>query len=196
MSSSTTPPKTRETALRRSSRIASKNTTQPASKNTDPVPFRTSKPTRMKDIAMELEEYEELNDGSERSKPLPSACFSSNNSAKTLMEMMKADQQRFRYLLERSYLIDFFSQEMIEDLHEQIETFRMNHDAWTQELEKQMTNSVRYNKYWRIHPDDIVTNFPIMSMIRRSSEIHNLFVSLYEDVAYINRLIKNRQAFE
>jgi hypothetical protein len=196
MSSSTILPKTSETALRRSSRIASKNTEQTASKNTDPVPFCPSKPTRMKDIAMELEEYEDLNDGSEQRKPSPSAFFSSNDSAKKLMAMMKADQQRFRYLLERSYLIDFFSQEMIEDLHEQIETFSVNHDAWTQELEKQMKNAIRYNKYWRIHPDDVVTNFPIMATIRRASETHNLFVSLYEEVTYIKRLIKNRHAFE
>ena len=173
-------------ALRRSSRIASKNAEQMSSTNA------VSKPTSMKVIEMEMDEYWELNDGSEQSIPHPSLCFSSKTTANKLMASIKVAQVRYRYLLQKSYLLDFFNKDMMDDLLEQIETFYVDHEDWTLELEKQMTKAVRKNKCWRIDPNDAISTFPVMSMIRKASQIHNLFVSLYEDVTYLNLRIKNR----
>ena len=174
-------------ALRRSSRIASKNTKQKTSTNV------VSKPTSMKEIEMELEEYDELNDGSELSIPHPSLCFSSNDSAEKLMATMNVAQERYRYLLQKSYLLEFFNKEMMDDLREQIVTFLVDYEDWTQELEKQMVKAVRNNKHWPISPTESHTSFPVMSTIRKASKIHNQFVFLYEDVMNIERLIKNHQ---
>lgn len=182
-------------SLRRSSRIAeriaativSKNTEQKASTNA------VSKPTSMKEVELELEEYDELNDGSELSIPHPSLCFSSSDGAEKLMAAMNVAQERYRYLLQKSYLLEFFNKEMMDDLLEQIETFRMNYEDWTQELEKQMVKAVRNNKHWPISPTDPHTSFPVMSTIRKASKIHNLFVSLCEDLTYIKLFIKKHQ---
>ena len=176
---------------RRSSRIAARN----AAKNTEQMASTNavSKPTSMKEIEMELDEYWELNDGSEQSITHPSLCFSSNDSAEKLMATMKVTQERYRYLLQKSYLLEFFNEDMMDDLLEQIETFRMDYEDWTQELEKQMVKAVRNNKHWPISPTDPNTSFPVMSTIRKASKIHNLFVSVCEDLTYIKLLIKKHQ---
>jgi hypothetical protein len=157
------------------------------------MPAYRTKPTSMKEIEMELDEYWELNDGSELSIPHPSLCFSSNDSAEKSMTAMNVSQERYRYLLQKSYLLEFFNEDMMDDLREQIETFLVDYEDWTQELEKQMIKAVRNNKHWPISPTDPHTSFPVMSTIRKASTIHNQFVFLYEDVMNIKYLIKNQK---
>ena len=69
----------------------------------------------------------------------------------------------------------------------------MDYEDWIQELEKQMVNAVRNNKHWGIYPTEPNTSFPVMSTIRKASKIHNLFVSVCEDLTYIKLLIKKHQ---
>lgn len=170
---------------RRSARIAALHAAKNVSKMVAPpasaLQHEPSMPSRMADVDMDMQEYEEL--------------FENYNLCFKVKESLQAFQKQLRFLQHKRYLLDFFTAEQLKELHQFIQEFHKDHNEWNQKFADEMAAVVRKNKCTYITDDknfNVYFQGSIMSFLNTKKEIHNLFTATHHDVMTVYHLIKKR----